>query len=204
MYMPGALPVSFMVCSWPWLPLLCFIYQHSLICFAFCRNLLKSLMYQRPLPTLSLCYFSFHPLYIFFLSICLISHLDPEFFRQFNINFNLQFITQGIHPFPTFLLHVVSPSAFQHSILSKAFSDRYRLYWILRPQYFLSYIYLVTLLSCIIELFHAHCLLSLHFIDLAKAKLNLLPFYTLSKVRLCPKEQGRPTYQMVTSSPSHG
>lgn len=39
-----------------------FINQHSLICSASSRNLLKYLFYQRPLPLFSLRYFTFHSL----------------------------------------------------------------------------------------------------------------------------------------------
>lgn len=79
-------------------------------------DLLKLLSTNKSSHSFHLRYFCFHFLYILFLSTCFIRHPKPEFFRQFNVNFNLQLILKEHIPFLLFFGVTDNPSAFYYSM----------------------------------------------------------------------------------------
>lgn len=134
--------------------------------------------------------------FIYFIPEHVLHHSSwPEFFRQFNVNFNLLLIAEHIL-FLLFCFHICESSIFSifHTVISSL-----RSHWIISPQYFLSY-YLFGNLVKFYYLIISHALssiTSLYRFGLAKAKPNLFLYYTLSEVRLYLEEQGSPAYHML-------
>lgn len=86
---------STLPCSRLWPPLLSLINQHSLTHFTeISWNLLSTNNSPHPISFIVLFLFSFFNIF-FFLGMRFFSHLKPEFFGQFDVNFNLKLITQG-------------------------------------------------------------------------------------------------------------